>query len=176
VVYLLTANHVVAGAKRVEVTTFTAESHPLAAAVYRAAEVVAQSAESDLAVLRLTTRDEMPGLVPVCPPSKVPRGKDFVALSVGCSGGGAPSVALEDVKARRRVRKPKADGAVLCWETAKAPAKGRSGGPLLDRDGRLIGLDSGAGDGKGYYTHVEEIYAFLRHNGLKWLYEEKTGK
>jgi S1-C subfamily serine protease len=175
-VYVLTAHHVVDGAKRVEVATFSAESHPRAVAVYRAAEVIAQSAEADLAVLRFTTRDEMLGSMTVCPPSKVPEGKDFAALSVGCGGGGAPAAALEDVKARRRVRKPGADAAVICWETARTPAKGRSGGPLLDRRGYLIGVDSGAGDGKGYYTHVEEVHTFLKRNGLAWLYEEKSDK
>ncbi|HEX5269842.1 MAG TPA: serine protease [Gemmataceae bacterium] len=175
-VYVLTANHVVAGAKRVEVSTFTADSYPRAAAVYPKAEVIAQSAEADLAVLRLTTRDEMPGSVAVGPPRDAPAGKAFVALSVGCGDGGAPACALEDVRGTRRVRKPGAEAAVTCWETARAPARGRSGGPLLDRDGRLIGLDSGASDGKGYYTHLEEIQTFLRHNGLKSLCEEKDRK
>jgi S1-C subfamily serine protease len=175
-VYVLTAGHVVEGAKRVEVTTFSADSHPKAAAVYRTAEVIAQSAEPDLAVLRLTTKDEMPGSATICPPSKLQEEKDFVALSVGCGGGGAPAAVLEDVKARRGVRKPGADTSVLCWETAKPPAKGRSGGPLLDRRGYLIGVDSGAGDGKGYDTHVEEVHAFLKRNGLTWLYEEKSDK
>jgi S1-C subfamily serine protease len=174
-VYVLTASHVVDGAKRLEVTTYSADSHPRPAAVYRTAEVIAQAAGPDLAVLRLTTKDDMPGSVPVCPPSRIPEGKDFVALSVGCDGG-APAAALEDVKARRRVRRPGADAAVVCWETAKAPAKGRSGGPLLDRNGYLIGVESGAGDDKGYYVHVEEVHAFLKRNGLTWLYEEKPDK
>jgi hypothetical protein len=175
-VYVLTANHVVDGAKRLEVSTFTADSYPRAAAVYRAAEVIAQSAEADLAVLRLTTRDELPGSVLVCPPARLPEGKEFVALSAGCDRRPAPDCALEDVKGKRRVRRPGAARGVLCWETARAPAMGRSGGPLLDVRGYLIGVDSGAGDGKGYYTHAEEIHTFLRRNGLEWLYEEKADK
>ena len=43
---------------------------------------------------------------------------------------------------------------------------------MLDRSGRLVGVASGLGDGKGYYTHVEEVHAFLKRNGLEWLYEE----
>ncbi len=176
IVYVLTANHIVDGAKRVEVSTFSAGSHPKTAAVYRMAEVIAQAPESDLAVLQWTTRDEMPGAAKVCPPSKLPEGKEFVALSVGCADGRPPTCALEDVKGRRKVRKPGVEGTVLCWETARAPLKGRSGGPLLDRRGYLIGVDSGAGDGKGYYTHIEEVHAFLKRNGLKWLTEEKAEK
>jgi S1-C subfamily serine protease len=165
-VYVLTANHVVDGTKRLEVSTYTADSHPRAAAVYKGAEVVAQSAEADLAVVRLTTRDETPAPVLL----------DFVALSVGCGRGEAPECLLEDVKDRRRVRKPGAARAVLCWEAARAPAKGRSGGPLIDRHGYLIGVDSGAGDGKGYYTHADEVQTFLKQNGLEWLGEEKPKK
>ena len=63
--YVLTAAHVVAGAKKVEVATFTADSHPKPAKVYREAEVLAQSDEADLAVLRVTTRDDPPGLLRV---------------------------------------------------------------------------------------------------------------
>jgi len=164
------------GAKQVEVATFTSESHPKAAAVYRKVEVIAQSASSDLAVLRLTTRDEMPGSVVVCPATKVPNGKDFAALSVGCEGGRAPTCAVETVKGKREVRKPGADATLSCWETANAPDKGRSGGPLLDRNGYLIGVDSGTGDGKGYYVHGDVLHTFLRRNGLKWLAEEKAEK
>jgi S1-C subfamily serine protease len=170
--YVLTAAHIVAGAKRVDVNTYSARSHPKPAAVYRA-EVLVQADLPDLALLRFATRDEMPGSVPLCPPSRLPEGKEFRALSVGATDGQAPSPRLEDVKGPRRVHRPGADGRVLCWETAQAPAKGRSGGPLLDRRGYAIGLDSGAGDGKGYYVHIEEIHTFLRKNGLEWLSEEK---
>jgi S1-C subfamily serine protease len=171
-VYVLTAVHVVAEAKRVEVNTYSARSHPKPAAVYRA-EVIAQADLPDLALLRFATHDEMPGLLRLCPPARLPEGREFAALSVGATQGQAPSPRLEDVKGPRRVHRPGADGRVLCWETAQAPAKGRSGGPLLDRRGSVIGLDSGAGDGKGYYVHVEEIHAFLKKNGLEWLSEEK---
>jgi serine protease Do len=174
-VYVLTANHVVDGAKRVEVSTYSAATHPRPAGTYRA-DVIAQAGGPDLAVLRFTTADDMPGSVPICPVSKVPEGQKFTALSVGCAAGAAPSVALENVLARRRVRRPGADAGLLCWQTEKTPARGRSGGPLLDRRGLLIGLDSGAGDGKGYYVHVEEVHAFLKRNGLDWLYEEKSDK
>jgi S1-C subfamily serine protease len=176
VVYVLTAAHVVAGAKKVEVATFSAESYPKAAGVYRSVEVIATSTDLDLAVLRWTTRDTMPGVMEVCPVSKVPEGKNFAALSVGCVDGGAPTCVLETVKAKRNVRKPGAETTVPCWETAAAPVKGRSGGPLLDSRGYLIGVDSGAGDGKGYYTHIEAIHTFLKANGLKGLTEEKAEK
>jgi S1-C subfamily serine protease len=174
--YVLTAAHVVAGAKKVEVATFSAASHPKPATVYREAEVLAQSAESDLAVLRIATRDDPPGLMRICPPGSVPEAKGLAALAVGCGAGGAPTCTLEAIKDRRKVRRPGADAAVVCWEAERAPAKGRSGGPLLDRRGRLIGVASGIGDAKGYYAHAEEVHAFLKRNALEWLYEEKDEK
>jgi S1-C subfamily serine protease len=176
VVYVLTAAHVVAGAKKLEVATFSTDSYPKAAIVYRSAEVIATSTDLDLAVLRWTTRDAMPGVMEICPASKVPEGKNFPALSVGCADGAAPTCVLEAVKAKRNVRKPGAEVAVPCWETAEAPVKGRSGGPLIDARCYLIGVDSGAGDGKGYYTHIEAILTFLKANGLKGLTEEKAEK
>jgi S1-C subfamily serine protease len=176
VVYVLTAAHVVAGAKKLEVATFSADSYPKPAAVYGSVEVIATSKELDLAVIRWTTRDAMPGVMEVCPVGKVPEGKNFAALSVGCADGGAPTCVLETVKAKKKVQKRADEDKVPCWETAAAPGKGRSGGPLLDTRGYLIGVDSGAGDGKGYYTHIEAIQSFLKANGLKWLTEEKAEK
>jgi S1-C subfamily serine protease len=174
-VYVLTAAHVVEGAKQIEVATFTAASHPKPATVYRAAEVIAQSADADLAVLRITTGDDLPGYLPICPPRSVPEGKDLAALAVGCATG-APTCTLEAIKGKRKVRKPGDKVAALYWEASRAPAKGRSGGPLLERGGHLIGVASGAGDAKGYYAHAEEIHAFLKRNALEWLYEEKADK
>jgi S1-C subfamily serine protease len=77
-----------------------------------------------------------------------------------------------EVRGPRKVRKPGEREAARYWETAAPPAGGRSGGPLLDRAGRVIGVASGAGDGRGYYAHAEEVHRFLRQNGLKWLFEE----
>lgn len=176
VVYVLTANHVVDGAKRLEILTFASGSPARAATAYHTAEVIAQSPEVDLAIVRFSTSDQMPGAAAICPPSRLPEEKGFAALSVGCAGGDPPTSVLEDVQAKRRVRRRDAPNIALYWETDRAPEEGRSGGPLLDRGGYLIGIDSGANEGKGYYIHAEEIHAFLRRHGLKWLFEEKARK
>ena len=175
-VYILAAAHVVEGAKKIEVATYTAASYPRPATVYRTAEVIARSADADLAVLRIGTRDDPPGYLRICPIASVPDGKDPAALAVGCAAAGAPTCTLETIRGKRKVRRPGVDSAVECWETDRAPAKGRSGGPLLDRNGNLIGVASGIGDAKGYYIHAEEVHAFLKRNALEWLFEDKADK
>jgi S1-C subfamily serine protease len=171
--YILTAAHLVGKERIVEVVTFSARSYPRAEKTYRNAEVLARDSKVDLAVLRLATREAPPGLLPLAAKSAPPKGKDFPALTTGCKSTGPPTPALDVVKGARVVRKPGEVGKTLCWETVKGQARGRSGGPLLDRQGRLIGLASGVSSGKGYYVHLDEIHTFLRRNELGWLGEEK---
>jgi S1-C subfamily serine protease len=171
--YVLTAAHVVGKERFVEVATFSAKSYPKPAKTYRGAEVLARDPRSDLAVLRVAAREAPPGVLSLAPKSAAPRGKDFPALATGCDPSGAPTPEVEVVKAARMVRKPGEEGKALCWETATGQAGGRSGGPLLDRQGRLIGIASGVSGGQGYYVHLDEIHAFLRRNALDWLGDEK---
>jgi S1-C subfamily serine protease len=171
-VYILTAHHLLDRAKGIEIAVYSARSYPRVEKTYTSAELLAVSPDSDLALLRLATRDALPELR-ICTPSQAPEGKDFVVLTVGCDGG-APTCAVDRVKEKKRVQKGKEEGSAFCWETGVAPKAGRSGGPLLDREGRLIGVCSGANDGKGYYAHLEEIQRFLKRNGLNALYEEKA--
>src|SRR5262245_45010456 len=85
-VYVLTARHIVAGAGDLEITTFSIGSYPRAEKVYRSGEVVSRSKDiTDLALIRIATRDAPPGSLPVCPARVVPAAKGFEALSLGCS-------------------------------------------------------------------------------------------
>jgi S1-C subfamily serine protease len=170
--YVLTANHLVGKANQVEVSIFTAASYPKADKVYKAAEVLARDARADLAVLRIATKDALPAPLNLCPANKVPDGKGTVVLTVGCQPNGVPLPMTDVVKAVRTVSKPGQDGKTKCWETAKGPVAGRSGGPLIDTQGRLIGVASGASGGKGYYIHLDEIRAFLKREALGWLGDE----
>jgi hypothetical protein len=47
--------------------------------------------------------------------------------------------------------------------------EGRSGGPLVDKRGLLIGVCSGVSKDKAYFCHIDEINAFLERNGFDWL-------
>jgi S1-C subfamily serine protease len=171
-VYVLTAAHVIDQARRLEIHTFSNDSPPSPLKVYEGAEVVARSKDSeDLALVRLATKDEMAGALKICPPESIPTGKRFAALSVGCEGG-VPSLNAETVNGRKTVRRPGAPGLTM-WEIQSRPLPGRSGGPLLDSQGRLLGVCSGANAGEGYYTHTEILHAFLKANGYRWLYQEE---
>jgi S1-C subfamily serine protease len=170
VVYLLTASHVVEGADQVEVAVFSAASQRKPSAVYRSVRVIARERHSDLALLRLTTKDELPGGLSVCPPGRPLPGKDLLALAVGCGERG-PSCLVETVQRKRLRRSPESE-VVVVWEGRHAQAKGRSGGPLVDRRGWVIGICSGTSGGKGYYCHVEAIHRFLKANGLEHLCDE----
>jgi hypothetical protein len=72
------------------------------------------------------------------------------------------------------IRRP-GEGAFAAWEVATAPVKGRSGGPLFDRRGFVLGIASGANLELGYFTHTEEIHRFLKSNALEWLAEPEDG-
>jgi S1-C subfamily serine protease len=166
--YVLTANHLLGKAQRLEVQTFSAASYPNKDKVYRA-EILARDARADLAVLRIVTRDAPPALLSLAA-AQLPVG-EFPALAVGCGPDG-PAAAVATVRAAREVRKPMEEGKTVCWELGEGQPAGWSGGPLVGRSGALLGIASGANSGKGYYVHTQEIHAFLKHHALEWLVDE----
>jgi hypothetical protein len=172
-VYVLTAAHVVTKAEKLEVHTFSADSYPKADKVYDSAEVVARSRDAaDLALVRIPTRDRPPAALRICPPDLVPA-KGFPALSVGCNDGKAPTSQAEEASGKKQVRRPDQTEDATCWEVSRKPGPGRSGGPLLDARGHLVGVCSGAADSGGYYSHAEAIHAFLKANAYRWLYDDR---
>jgi hypothetical protein len=171
-VYVLTASHVVADAREVEVQTFSAASYPRPAREYRSAEVIGRSGQGalDLALIRFSASDPMGEKVQISKTQAYP--PSFLAFSAGCSSGRPPSCAVEGVVGTRLARREGQTDPVLYWETKERPARGRSGGPLLDARGRLIGVCCGSNGDAGYYCHIEEIARFLKQQGLQWLVAE----
>jgi S1-C subfamily serine protease len=88
-VYVLTAQHVVEQAERVDVAVFSAQSYPTPDRAGLSAEVIARDKDADLALHRFPAR----AAARICPPRSVPDGKGFAALPVGC-GVGEPPIRL----------------------------------------------------------------------------------
>ena len=174
-VYVLTAYHLVPNIKRVEVQTYSMESYPEPAGVYSYATVVANSESADLAVIRFSTPDPMPKPLPMVPLKLVPRNplsqeNRLPVLTVGYDDQeSAPSCIATNVIDTKRVRRTAGDAAVMVWEVARESSSGRSGGPLIDQRGFVLGIASGIAEGKGYFAHAEEIHRFLEKNGLQGL-------
>lgn len=162
--FVLTACHVVEKAKTVDVLLPGEKGKPGKTVK---AEVLERDPLRDLAVLRMTA-DGVPGAVPLAPAGAKPK----LALSAGWEKGDAPGALDETVKGAVNVRKPGAAKAVACFETVRKQAAGRSGGPLLDESGRVIGVATGHDGKTGYYVHADEARAFLKAGALEWVIEE----
>jgi S1-C subfamily serine protease len=169
--YVLTAGHLVDKGAKLQIQTFSAESYPRPGGTYRSVEVVDRLTTKDLALIRVATRDALPGKLKICPPGEEPRGARFPALAVGCCNGEAPTCELSQVNGKKQVRKLGEERTAPYWELDKALGKGTSGGPLVDKRGFLIGVASLASNGKGYVAHLDSILEVLQRNGLTHLYE-----
>jgi putative serine protease PepD len=159
--YVLTAQHIVPTAKKVDVKTSSGK-------VFKA-EVLARSSESDLAVLRLLTGAGLSATVPLAAEGAKAR----TVASIGWEKGDEPTCLEESLKQKVRLKKPGEKTAVACWETERKPAPGRSGGPLIDEKGLIVGVATGHDGATGYYVHSDEIRTFLRLNGLSVLVDEE---
>jgi S1-C subfamily serine protease len=176
-VYLLTAAHVVGRSRQVEVHVAAAQADkPGKPRVFKGATVLAKSSpELDLAVLRLRVAAELPSPVALATVKGAAKVPDR-AVSVGWASGDAPTALDEDIRRKAVVRRPGEKAGVLCWQTKRKQVRGRSGGPLVDPAGRVIGLATGHDGESGYYVHVEEAHRFLKKNGLGFLIGDETDR
>lgn len=167
--YILTANHIVDGARKIEVQTFSLISSPKPAKTYTGGKVIAQAKEPDLALIRLPIDADVPGVLPLAPRDF--DGKNFKALLGGCAAD-SPTCKETAVIAKKHIDVPGV-GKSWAWELAEAQATGKSGGPLADSQGRLIGIASKSSNDKGYCTHLDEIRTLIEKAKLGPLPGEK---
>lgn len=168
--YVLTAAHVLGPGARPTVEWFAGEK--VTAAPDRG-EVVFRVAEADVAVVRLPAgRRDWPAIALV--PRPAPTDRVEGGWAIGCDNGKPPQVTAVALRGRKLVRRSDAATAFF-WEAKEIAPGGRSGGPLLDAAGRVIGLCSGTQERLTYYTHADEIRAAFRKHGLGWATGDDAG-
>jgi S1-C subfamily serine protease len=170
--YLLTAAHVVP-LDGIEVQFTTRETYPKTAWFATQPAVVARWPDPDLALIRfpLPMGRDLPQL-PLAGPGQRPKTFPVPAWSAGVGQDEAATIRAERVLAKRAIRRPGHDLAFF-WETENETQLGRSGGPLVDDRGRVIGICAARQAGRGYYTHLDEILAALKRDGHGWLVTPK---
>jgi S1-C subfamily serine protease len=180
-VYILTSAHIVPdGTERgndVDITFFPkGKSRETLAPIRTQLDPKSRMVEADLAVIRLTLKEPPAAVLPLCPKSAAPsavfraiperdgppaRFQPLEVLTVGMGPLGTPEVMTDRILQHSLVRKPNADQGFFHWETQKEQTVGRSGGPMIDREGRVIGICSGTMNQKGYYLSIYEIHKCL---------------
>jgi S1-C subfamily serine protease len=172
--YVLTAEHIVGDSEGVEITSFSEKGGPQ---TYRECRIVARSGDlRDLVLIRVQTDANADlRVLSICPSGEMPKAEDIGGLALGCSEGREPSSTAYSALNKKSVRQKGAAGSAYFWESAGTIAKGRSGGPIIDKRGLIVGVCSCTSEGKGYYTHIHEIARFLKQNRFDWLAEEKQG-
>ncbi len=169
--YLLTAAHVVP-LDGVEVRFTSREAYPKPAWFADRPEVVARWPDPDVALVRFKVGEREVPTLPLAGPWQRPKEFPVSAWSVGLGPQDAARVWADRILAKQFVRRERVNPAFF-WETDRPPEPGRSGGPLLDDRGRVIGICVAARDGRGYYAHLDEILAALKQHGHGWLVTPK---
>ncbi len=165
--YIVTNAHVVQGAQRIRVTL----NRPVGSSAGKStfdAKLIGTHEDSDLALLKI----EAGGLpfLPLDPARTVRQGELVIAL--GSPEGLENSVTMGIVSSVARQADP--DRAMVYIQTDAPINRGNSGGPLVDIDGYLVGINtfifsnSGGSEGLGFAIPakaVKFVYERLRKQG-----------
>jgi serine protease Do len=174
--YIVTNSHVVANARRIQVLVpRIMEPRPKASSVLRAhgklvnATLVGQDRETDIAVLKIEEDKPLPHLA-FGDSESLKEGQ--LVFAFGSPLGLDNSVTMGIISATARQVRP--DDPMIYIQTDAAINPGNSGGPLVDSDGRLIGINtfiltnSGGSEGIGFAAPsniVKAVYEQIREHG-----------
>jgi serine protease Do len=165
--YIVTNNHVVAGARRIEVKLATRDpghAHEMTVS----AKLVGADRESDLAVIKID-RTGLPTLA-LGDSSRLRQGQ--LVLAFGNPLGLEGSVSMGIISSTARRVKP--DDTHVYIQTDAPINPGNSGGPLVDTDGRVAGINtfiltqSGGSEGIGFAVPSDTVrlaYDQIRKDG-----------
>ena len=172
---VLTAAHVIAGTRSLEIHAWTPQTPDDASAfpdgnVLRFADVtvVAEDKDLDLAWLRVETPIrlrhalDLPGTAVAKQLSAaVRRGEPVTAYRAGWMAEDRPTLEPVTIIGAKRAVRRRGDVAVNYFAVDQPTTKGDSGAGLFDRRGVLIGVASGNSGGRGYFCDAGEVSRFI---------------
>lgn len=164
--YVVTNFHVVHGANRIVVTTDDGRHFD--------ATIVGTDPVTDLAVLKIEGDGPFPAL-PFAPPDSVRVGDWAIAIGNALGLPGGPSVTLGVVGAVDRSLTTQQQSLTDLIQTDAAINEGNSGGPLVDLNGEVIGINTavvrgaqGMGFSVSSFTVVPVVQSILQHGRVRW--------
>ena len=166
-IFVLTVAHAVKLGMPERIELFSLLSYPKPEAILEQIELISKEDRADLAMLKAKLNTEVE--ITVAPLAKLEQ-PDF-AYSSGCVGAKPPKPIGEQILRADEIT-IRLHGALekrFMWETSRPQEAGRSGGPLLNDKGSLLGIALGRSGGYGYYAHLREISKYFIDNGLAGL-------
>ena len=165
--FIVTNNHVVSGARRIEVVLYSASARDARGSRLQA-KLVGSDRDTDIAVLKID-RTGLPSLT-FGDSLQLHQGQLVMAFGNPLGLEGSASMGIVSSSARRL----HADDAMVYVQTDAPINPGNSGGPLVDTEGRVVGLNtliltqSGGSEGLGFAIPsniVRSAYEQIRQNG-----------
>ena len=128
--HILTNNHVIAGARQVEVTLWNKKKYQ--------AEVIGADRQKDLAVIQIAARNLSPAILGDSKTLEVGQKVYAIGNPFGLSGTMTRGI----ISSIRSIRGPEGGAIDQAIQTDAAINPGNSGGPLLNSRGEVIGINS----------------------------------
>ncbi|OPF52884.1 serine protease [Clostridium baratii] len=154
---ILTNYHVVEGAQEVTVTLSTGKEYK--------AKVVNYDQNQDVALIRMQGDFKVPAVAELGDSAKVSPGEEVIAIGTPLSKDFAQTVTKGVVSAIGRTVTTKTGNQVNLIQTDTAINPGNSGGPLVNAEGKVIGINTlklaGGAEGIGFAIPIDEVKAKL---------------